>query len=269
MKIAYLTPIYPMPSQTFIRREITALENLGFKVHRFTLRRFTGELADDADRTEQQLTRVILDARHLGLAKALILEALERPTRWLRALVMALRLGLRSERGLIRHLIYLAEACLLRQRLVEYDVRHLHAHFGTNSAAVSLLCRLLGGPPYSITIHGPEEFDAPRPLCLREKIHHASFIIAISQFTRSQLYRWCMPEDWPKIHVVHCGLDNSYLSTTIMPMPERPRLVNVGRLCEQKGQLILIKAAAILHDAVSISNWSSSAMARCEVRSNR
>ena len=172
-----------MPSQTFIRREITALESRGFTVHRFTLRRFTGELADDADRTEQRLTHVILDAGHLRLAKALILEALGRPSRWLKALVMAMRLGLRSERGLIRHLVYLAEACLLRQRLVEHGVGHLHAHFGTNSAAISLLCHLLGGPPYSITIHGPEEFDAPRPLCLREKIHHASFIIAISQFT--------------------------------------------------------------------------------------
>ena len=184
----------------------------------------------------------------LRLAKALILEALGRPSRWLKALVMAMRLGLRSERGLIRHLIYLAEACLLRHRLVECDAGHLHAHFGTNSAAISLLCRLLGGPPYSITIHGPEEFDAPRPLCLREKIHHASFIIAISQFTRSQLYRWCTREDWPKIQVVHCGLDDFFLSATIVPVPKRLRLVNVGRLSEQKGQLILIEAAAILQE---------------------
>ena len=248
MKIAYLTPIYPMPSQTFIRREIAVLEDLGFTVYRFTLRRFTGELADKADRTELQSTQALLEAGHSGLIKALMFEVLGRPLLWFKALAMAVRLGLRSERGLIRHLIYFAEACLLRQRLAECDVRHLHAHFGTNSADVSLVCRLLGGPPYSITIHGPEEFDAPRPLGLRDKIHHAKFVVAISQFTRSQLYRWCDLEDWPKIQVIHCGLDNMFLQAASMPVPEAPRLVNVGRLSEQKGQLLLIEAAAKLRE---------------------
>jgi colanic acid/amylovoran biosynthesis glycosyltransferase len=248
MKIAYLTPIYPMPSQTFIRREIAALVGRGFTVYRFTLRRFTGELADDADRAERQATRAILEVGAFGLAKALIREALGRPWRLSTALAMAVRLGRRSERGLIRHMIYLAEACVLRHSLEEYGVQHLHAHFGTNSADVALLCRLLGGPPYSVTIHGPEEFDAPRSLSLSEKIHHAQFIIAISQFTRSQLYRWCILEDWRKIHVIHCGLDELFLSTTPAPAPDAPRLVNVGRLSEQKGQLLLVEAAAKLRD---------------------
>jgi colanic acid/amylovoran biosynthesis glycosyltransferase len=248
MKIAYLIPIYPMPSQTFIRREIAALVGRGFTVHRFTLRRFAGELADEADRTEQQSTRAILEAGAFGLAKALIREALGRPRRLSIALAAAVRLGLRSERGLIRHLIYLAEACVLLRWLQEYGVQHLHAHFGTNSADVALLCRLLGGPPYSITIHGPEDFDAPQSLSLREKIHHADFVIAISQYTRSQLYRWCILEDWRKIHVIHCGVDKFFLSTTPVPVPDRPRLVNVGRLSEQKGQLLLVEAAAKLRD---------------------
>ena len=45
MSIAYLTPIYPMPSSTFIRREIAALEAQGFVVHRFAMRRFDGNLS--------------------------------------------------------------------------------------------------------------------------------------------------------------------------------------------------------------------------------
>ena len=88
---------------------------------------------------------------------------------------------------------------------------HLHCHYGTNSAAVALLCRLLGGPPYSFTMHGPEEFDSPRALSLRDKIHHAAFVVAISEFTRSQLYRWADHADWPKIKVVRCGVDAMFL----------------------------------------------------------
>ena len=248
MNIAYVTPIYPMPSQTFIRREIAALESLGFTVHRFSLRRFAGTLADEADRKEQQSTHAITEAGALSLANAVFREALERPWRWWKALAMAVRLGLRSERGFIRHMIYLAEACALRHLLVKCGARHLHAHFGTNSADVALLCRLLGGPTYSVTIHGPEEFDAPRPLSLKEKIHHADFVVAISEFTRSQLYRWCLREDWRKLHVIHCGLDEFFLLTATVPVPERARLVNVGRLSEQKGQLLLVEAAARLRD---------------------
>jgi colanic acid/amylovoran biosynthesis glycosyltransferase len=246
MRIAYFAPAYPMPSVTFIRREIAALEGLGITVYRFAARRFAGELTDSADRAEQEQTSYLLDAGPLGLARALLVDAIKHPRRWLATLAAATHLGRRSERGVIWHLIYFAEACLLRQRLSDLGVSHLHVHFGTNAASVALLCRQLGGPPYSITIHGPEEFDQPRELALREKIHHASFIVAISHFTRSQLYRWAMPADWRKIHVIHCGLDEMFLAATWTPIPTRPRLVNVGRLTEQKGQILLIEAAALL-----------------------
>ncbi len=248
MNIAYLMPTYPMPSQTFIRREIAALEAHGVKIERFSLRRFTDELADEADRIEQQKTCSILKVGVVGLCRGLILEVVTQPRRWFKAAAIAVRAGLRSERGLIRHLAYLAEACVLRQRLTQCGAQHVHAHFGTNSSDVVLLCRILGGPPYSITIHGPEEFDAPRPFGLESKIRHAAFVVAVSQFTRSQLYRWCSLEDWRKIHVVHCGLDETFLSATPLPSPDGRRFVNVGRLSEQKGQLVLVEAAAMLQE---------------------
>jgi colanic acid/amylovoran biosynthesis glycosyltransferase len=247
INIAYLVPTYPMPSQTFIRREIVALEAQGLTVHRFAMRRFDGALVDPADRAEQDRTSFILDSGAMGLGKALLGGAIRRPARWLKALATAVKLGVRSEKGPIWYLIYLAEACMLRRRLGDCGARHLCVHFGTNAASVAMLCRLLGGPPYSVTIHGPEEFDAPRPLALREKVRHAAFVVAISQFTRSQLYRWCERRDWGKIHVVRCGLDAAFLHREVAPVSDRPRLVNIGRLSEQKGQLLLIEAAAHLH----------------------
>jgi colanic acid/amylovoran biosynthesis glycosyltransferase len=248
MIIAYLTPIYPMPSTTFIRREIAALESRGLVVHRFAMRRFAGKLVDEADQAEQQRTCALVEAGALGLATAFLREALTRPGRWATALAMTVRMGLRSERGLIRHLIYLAEACLLRRRLAECGARHVHAHFASNAADIAFLCHQLGGPPYSMAVHGPEDFDAPRALSLGAKVHHASFVAAVSQFTRSQLYRWCKLEDWHKIHVIRCGLDSGFLPPAVVPVPNRPRLVNIGRLSEQKGQLLLVEAAARLRD---------------------
>jgi colanic acid/amylovoran biosynthesis glycosyltransferase len=248
MNIAYLTPVYPMPSATFIRREIAALEAQGVVIHRFAMRRFEGRLVDDADLAEDRRTIALVEAGALSLAKDFVFGVLASPRRWAAGFAAAVTMGMRSELGVIRHLIYLAEACALRKHLIACDAQHVHVHFGSNAAEIALLCRLLGGPPYSITIHGPEDFDAPRSLSLRQKVHHAEFVVAISQYARSQLYRWCALEDWQKIHVIHCGLDRGFLPPAVLPIPDRPRLVNIGRLSEQKGQLLLVEAAAQLRD---------------------
>jgi glycosyltransferase involved in cell wall biosynthesis len=168
--------------------------------------------------------------------------ALTRPLAFLGALVSALRFARGSLRPWPLHLIYLAEACLLRRWLREAGCNHLHAHFGTNATEVAYLCEQLGGPGFSFTVHGPEEFDMPAALHLRAKVRRARFVVAISSFGRSQLMRWIDPVDWPKIRVVHCGLDAEFLSQPPTPVPQAQQLVCVGRLCEQKGQLLLLRA---------------------------
>jgi glycosyltransferase involved in cell wall biosynthesis len=53
---------------------------------------------------------------------------------------------------------------------------------------------------------------------------------------------------WSKVQVVHCGLDPEFHRIDPLPFPVVPRLVCVGRLCEQKGQLLLVEALALLRD---------------------
>jgi colanic acid/amylovoran biosynthesis glycosyltransferase len=246
--LAYLVNSYPSASQTFIRREIAAIEAEGVPVRRYAVRSWDTELVDPEDIAEAGKTRKILDAGLPRVILAMVATALTRSGRFARALASAWRLGGASDRGRLVHLVYLAEACLLRRWLEREGVDHLHAHFGTNATAVALLCRLLGGPRYSFTVHGPEEFDQPLALSLGEKIKHAAFVVAICSFGRSQLWRWAAFEDWKKIHVVHCGLDPRYINAPASPPSTAPRLINIGRLVEQKGQLILVEASAILRD---------------------
>src|SRR5262249_6760839 len=159
MRIAYLTNQYPLVRHTFIRREIVALESHGVEVVRFSIRDSGKDVVDPADQAEYVKTRSILSAGKFALVAALLTHAVTRPGRFTRTLLTAIRFGRRSDRGVLRHFAYLAEACLLRKWLAEAGVTHLHVHFATNPAAVALFCRLLGGPTYSITIHGPEEWD--------------------------------------------------------------------------------------------------------------
>jgi glycosyltransferase involved in cell wall biosynthesis len=86
-------------------------------------------------------------------------------------------------------------------------------------------------------------------LGLGEKIQRAAFVAAISSFGRSQLFRRCDFRQWPKIHIVRCGVDAAFLGPDPVPMPQQRRLVSIGRLCEQKGQLLLVEAMARLHQA--------------------
>jgi glycosyltransferase involved in cell wall biosynthesis len=246
LHIAYFINQYPKVSHSFIRREIHALERQGFQISRFALRGWDAVLVDEEDKAEQATTRYVLNQGAGPLLVAVMAVLLASPLRFLSALALALKLGRRSDRSMIHHLAYLAEACRMLPWLRESGVRHLHAHFGTNSTTVAMLAHVLGGPPYSFTVHGPEEFDKPQFIGLDEKIRRAAFVVAVSSYGRSQLFRWVGHVHWSTIHVVHCGLEQAFHAVPPVPVPDVPRLVCVGRLCEQKGQLLLIEALARL-----------------------
>ena len=247
MRVAYLVNQYPSVSHTFVRREIEALERLGAHVSRFSIRQMTGDmLPDPADQRELGITHALLRRGAVTLLTAVARIAATRPERFARAEALTLRIGQRSERGMLRNFAYLAEACALLEQLEDEGVHHVHAHFGTNSAAVAMLAHELGGPTFSFTAHGPEEFDRPELIKLSEKIARAAFVVGVSSFGRSQLYRYCSASDWSKIHVVRCGVDAAYVAREPSPVPDVARFVSVGRLSEQKGQLVLVEAAAQL-----------------------
>ncbi|AKU10729.1 glycosyltransferase family protein [Azoarcus sp. CIB] len=246
MRIAYLINQYPKVSHSFIRREILALERQGFDVLRIAVRGWDAELVDAEDRAEQARTTYLLRDGMGALAKAVVQVALHRPGRFLAALRLALRMGRRADRPWPYHLVYLAEACRALPALREFGARHVHAHFGTNPAEVAMLIEALAGVPYSFTVHGPDEFDKPGFLGTGEKIRRSAFVVAISSFGRSQLFRWAAHRDWERVKIVHCGLEPAFHCVPATPVPAAPRLVCVGRLCEQKGQLLLVEALARL-----------------------
>ncbi|MCA1994031.1 MAG: glycosyltransferase [Coleofasciculus sp. S288] len=246
MRVAYLVNQYPKVSHSFIRREISGLEACGVQVARFSIRSCESELVDEADKQELKKTRYVLKTGIASLLLSSLRTAITRPIRFLKSLWLTLKIGWRSDRGVLLHLAYLAEACVLLDWFSELEITQVHAHFGTNPTAVAMLCHVLGGPPYSFTVHGPEEFDKATVLALEEKIKWASFVVAISSFGKSQLYRWCDRRYWSKIHEVHCGVDKIFLNQPHTPVPQQRQLVCIGRLSEQKGHLLLIEAAGQL-----------------------
>ncbi len=246
MKIAYLINAYPKVSHSFIRREIHALERQGLEVKRIALRGWDGPLPDEEDQRERQRTAYVLRGGARALLLPLLQTLLRSPGRLLRTLWLAVNMARGSDRPLVYHLVYVAEACRILRWVRSDGVERLHAHFGTNSAEVTMLVRSLGGPPYSFTVHGPEEFM--RELGLTQKIRRASLVIAISNFCRSQLFMRAPFEEWPKVRIIRCGLEEAFYKNadTRLPAAAAGRLTCVGRLTEAKGQPLLMQAAALL-----------------------
>ena len=96
LKIAYLVNTYPRGSQTFIRREILALERLGWDIHRFALRSDRAALVEPADMAEDARTEHILEIGATKLALSALDWMVRHPKAAARAFAMALRCGARG-----------------------------------------------------------------------------------------------------------------------------------------------------------------------------
>ena len=248
MRVAYLTNRYPAVSHSFIRREIEAIEAEGTAVCRFSVRAADpANLPDARDRAELDKTDVLLGIGAVRLLVGVLVTLIRSPRRSFAALKTTFGKADWSPIGLIRRAAYFAEAAALARRMHDARVDHLHAHFATNPAMVARIASKLSGISYSFTVHGPDEFDAPVSLDLREKIADSAFCVAISSYGRSQLMRWSAFSDWSKIEVVRCGVDDGFLNEAArLPLPDQPKLCAVARLSSQKGIPLLIEAASRL-----------------------
>lgn len=246
LRIAAFTNAYPTISHTFIRNEIAALERHGVEVLRVTIRTSPAGAIDGADRSEALKTLSLMGGGATRLAAATLARMVKAPRRFLAALRLTLSEPQHAA-GRFRALAYLVQACRLAELVERAGVRHIHAHFGTNPAAIARLAGRLGDLGFSMTVHGPDEFDAPALLHLPAKIADARLVVAISDFGRSQLMRWSRPVDWPRIEVVRCGVATEFRDADADDRGLRSRtLVCVARLGAQKGLSVLLDAAALV-----------------------
>ena len=251
MKVAYLTGEYPRATDTFIQREILAVESCGVDVERFAVRRPGDEhMVGDRQRSERERTTYLLSDPPAVLAAAVGRALARAPRRLLRTARLALATRRPGASGLAKQMAYLVEAIRLAELMRGRGVEHLHDHFADSSCTVAMLASELSGIPYSFTLHGPAIFFEPNEWHLGTKLRTAAFCSTISNFARSQASLFCEPATWPRLHIVHCGVDEA-AGADIEPAPADTadaacRLLFVGRLDPVKGVVVLFDAVASL-----------------------
>ena len=248
-RIAYVVSEYPKVSHTFVMREVEALRRLGAVVDTVTIRRTPESgLLTDADREADRTTLAILPTSPATLVATHVRSAIRRPARYLGTLALAMRSGAPGTRNRLWQLFYFAEAVLLAEQLRRRGTGHLHAHFVNVACSVAMLAAHLLHRPYSFTMHGPLEFDNVEQHGIAGKVQRAAFVACISDFCRAQLMRLVPASDWPRLHVVHCGVQPDTYAGADRPAATGPiEIVTVGRLAPMKGFSVLLDAMAELH----------------------
>ena len=244
LSIAYLTSVYPRATDTFIRSEVEQLRKMDIDVQPFAIRRpGADQMISDQVRREAQRTIYLLSGSVRKLLWGMLVTALCSPRRTVAAVALLARTGAPGVKARARQLAYLLEACLLVRHLRRLGISHVHNHIGENSAHVAMLASVFGDVRYSLAIHGPNIFFAPHAWALGEKVARSSFTACISEFCKSQCMIFAPYVTWDRLKIVRCGVGPDYLDVPVTAMPTRPRFVCVGRLCPEKGQLVLLEAA--------------------------
>jgi len=248
VKLAYLLSAYPMTSSTFIRREIEALERSGVPVQRYATRHWDQRLVEPLDIAERARTHYLLTGNVAGLLRAFFLELITHPAQLARGLRLWIRLCANKREVSARLAAYLLQACYFRRRAHREGIGHVHCHFATNATAIAMLARAMGGPSYSFTCHGPDEFVNADASSLRMKVEHARFVVAISHYSKVQLLRASGMAFMAKICIVRCGVDLREFDHQADFRDVDAAFVCVGRLCPQKAQVLIPRALASIRD---------------------
>ena len=251
--VAYVMTHYPRVALTYIAGEVDEVERLGGRIFPVVMNEPAPEDLKTEEARERQRRSLYLKALPLRLARDMLACFAAHPIKTTKLAISALR-SARSDLAIIgRRLAHLSYGAVAARHCRAQGIQHLHAQFGLAPATIAwFACEIMNfrgnaACTWSFTIHGFHDFVNETEGRLDLKASSASFVVCISDFTRSQLCRITDPRLWDRFHVIRCGIDlEQFPRRSEKPLPSLPRIVILGRLSPEKGHSILLEAVARL-----------------------
>lgn len=245
-KIAYLLKKFPRLSETFVLNEILHQERSGADVHVFSRR------SPDAEPRHPEFAQLRAPIEMLsaetGMAPWLDLFG---PADANHRLLDAFGRLVREVSGFQHPRMpgLFAEALLVLRRTRELGIRHVHAHFATDSAIVAMLVRDLGGPTYSVTAHAKDIYRSTvNPRLLSRIVERSSFTVTVCDANVEHLRTILSPAAFANVRRLYNGIDLDLFEPKDVRRDD-DHVLCVGRLVEKKGFLVLVRALALLRDS--------------------
>jgi glycosyltransferase involved in cell wall biosynthesis len=129
------------------------------------------------------------------------------------------------------------------------QIQHLHAHFATSAAEISMQAAKLANISYSFTAHARDIYhEKVDKQALAKRIQNAQFVVTVSDFNLEYLNKLLDKHSCRgNIYRLYNSLDLELFSPA--PLSHEPGLiVSIGRLVPKKGMSYLVDACAILRD---------------------
>lgn len=127
------------------------------------------------------------------------------------------------------------------------DFDHIHVHSCANSAHVAMFCKLIGGPDYSLTLHGPLDDYGKNQA---QKWQFAKFCVVITHELVAEVKQRLADIQLPPIYLAPMGVNvDSFKRKTGYQAPhagEPIKLVSCGRLNGVKAHDDLVRAVHLL-----------------------
>lgn len=242
--LAFYFSRFPALSETLVRSQVRALEDLGLPFLLVANR--APDLWHPGDLPLKERTHYLRPLRPLGLTGAWGRLLNGTAGRLYPALKAACRLAAGSPRQFAVNLKHLAGAACLWDLLRRHQVRHVHVHYAFGAAGVALFQELMARIPYSLSIHGSDVlFDQP---LLAAKLARARFVVSNCRYHIQNLRRKFPELKRQRFYLVRGGVNLTSALWSLAPLPPLPplRLIQVARLVPVKAQDLLLEALALL-----------------------
>lgn len=240
-KLGYLVPEWPAQTHAFFAREVAALEALGNEVVLLSTRKPPRDACKHPFAERARADTHYLYPPRMGTARRRLARA---PQKTREALAYLSKLTHTGARELVKNFGLLLCAADLAAYAEEQCIEHVHVHSCATAAHLAVLALLLGGPGYSLTLHGDlPVYGVDHAL----KMKHARFVAAVTRPLKQQIVceAGVPPE---RVPIIQMGVDTARFAPLEARAPARPNsllVATVARLNPVKGHSYVLDAMLV------------------------